>query len=300
MQRSTLDWPDAMEYKDAVEAMRQTQVAFDIEPAVERFAPEVRFHPNETHFPSSVEWYLERIQLRFDRRFRRDVPVGIIGSTGLGDLAHQQCHGVNSAGTEQTPFFMDIPHDGSERDVEAGNTDSANVYVHVRPALSVDSMSDIQYWFFYPLNGWDDRHHRHDGDWEHITVRVTNTPTPEPSAIYFSAHGPGMGSWIPFADAVMSSEEHSIVYSALASHASYASPGAYKRGALRPVDHTDDGGQTWDTTNRTKLVALNGKPLVNHDWLTYSGRWGQSGAWYLPWITHGPLGPAFQASWYRE
>ena len=306
-QLDTLDWPgaaaqkDPVEYKDAVVAMAQSRLAFDAETAIDRFAPVLHFHPNETHFPSSIEWYLERIQLWFDRRFKRDIPVGITGSTSLSTLAHQKCHDIGSAGSEQTPFFMEITHDGDERLVESGDTDSANVYVHVRPALSADSMSDIQYWFFYPLNGWDDRHHRHDGDWEHITVRVTNTPTPEPTAIYFSAHGPGMGSGVTDGLSSMSSaEHHPVVYSALASHASYASPGTYKRGGLRPVDHTADGGQTWDTTNRTKLVALSGQPLVNHDWITYSGRWGESGAWYLPWITHGPVGPAFQASWYQE
>ncbi|NQW17554.1 MAG: Vps62-related protein [Chloroflexi bacterium] len=300
IQPDTLDWAGADGYQDAVTAMRSIQPAFDIRETIDRFAPELRFHPKESHFPSSVDWYMERIQLRFDRRFRRDVPVGVIGSTSLEMLAHQKCHGASSSGIGQEPLFMEIPRDGSERTVEAGEVESARIYVHVRSSIDAPDMFDIQYWFFYPRNGWDDRHHKHDGDWEHITVRVANTEAAESSAIYYAAHSPGHGRWVPFDEVPISTAELPIVYSARGSHASYTNAAAFKRGGLRPIDHTGEGGRVWNTLGHTEFVAINCQPLVNHDWLTYLGRWGESGKWYLPWPTYGPIGPAFQKSWYTE
>jgi hypothetical protein len=37
-----------------------------------RFAPVVHFHTDEEYFPSSVEWYLRRVQMRYAIRGRRD------------------------------------------------------------------------------------------------------------------------------------------------------------------------------------------------------------------------------------
>ena len=50
-----------------------------------------------------------------------------------------------------------------------GSSFSPTTYVH----FFVDAISPvIQYWFFYPYNDWVNNH---EGDWEHINLRITST-----------------------------------------------------------------------------------------------------------------------------
>lgn len=276
----------------------------DLDRALTRFAPEVRLHPDDQHRPSSVEWYLERTSLRRWRGpFRKGENVfadGRISAERLGVVA-----GVEDE--DPAGLFLTISDDAARYGFQptAGNL-AAPCYVNARSAPDDPSAFDLQYWFFYPFNGRDGRHIAHEGDWEHITVRVSNTASPELMAAYVSAHGLNNGDWaIPGRGGLQVTETgNPIVYSSLGSHASYTSPGAHKQGWPKSADQTADGGPVWVTSRELVLVEVNGQSLDGdkdtHPWLRYRGRWGAIRKYAWPFSATGPVGPSHQQSWIAE
>lgn len=228
---------------------------------VEQFAPEVRLHPEERYFPSSVSWYLQRTSLR-------DAPA--VGAS-----------------------FLHIPDDANRQHVRAGDLDNARTYVHARPR-GEDGL-DIQYWFFFPYNGpliGGPAGGAHEGDWEHITVRL-DASWRRIQKVFFAAHD-AEGRWHEPKDLQFSHETHPVVYSARYGHASYPTAGLQSRGML-PADRTADGGAIWQTWLSFKIIA--GPDGLRSDlaWLDFAGRWGRPGTFFS-----GPHGPSFQAYWMSE
>lgn len=149
--------------------------AFDVIAALPKFAPEVRLHPDDPHRPSSVEWYLERTRVkRWRGLLRRDeelLPVGRVTSGKLGS------YGSGERGW--TALYLDIPRGPNQQNTRHGFRPnrgrlSAPCYVNARSAPDDHAAFDLRYWFFYPFNGREGRHITHEGDWEHVTVRVSN------------------------------------------------------------------------------------------------------------------------------
>ena len=308
------EWSGADAFRGEFEAMQGAQPAFDIAEVMARFAPEVHLHPDDSYRPASIDWYLDRTRLRLHRRLRRDLHALERGEVTRETLPLPSVAGQNAGGPARSGFFLQIPNDGAEVDVRGGALSSAECYVHVRPVLSDDAFFDIQYWFFYAYNGAADRHIAHEGDWEHVTVRVTNDAQPAVNRIYFGAHSSGDGGWRSASGVASkvagngdlsggfdwSSGGRPMVFSANGSHASYPSPGDNHRRWPKAVDRTRRGGQVWDTSKSLRLVAVSARPADGNEWLTYSGRWGEIGLWWWKWAGHGPFGPAYQRSWYVE
>ncbi|MCR9191351.1 MAG: Vps62-related protein [Gammaproteobacteria bacterium] len=124
----------------------------------------------------------------------------------------------------------------------ASDLNQAPYYVRVKaysvpdkPGVSVGFV-DLQYWSFYGLSGsqlfrvggkiientnfvWNN-FARHEGDWEHVTVRV-NDSFDKILGVYFSGHGGG--HWVAPSN-MHYHEEHPVVYSACHSHAANERP----------------------------------------------------------------------------
>jgi hypothetical protein len=286
--------------------------AFDLDAALPRFAPEVRLHPDDPHRPSSVEWYLERTRLRRWRGLlRRDeelLPVGRVTSGKLGDYHNGQRDG--------TDLYLDIPRGPDQHNTRRGFRPndgqlSAPCYVNARSAPDNSAAFDLQYWFFYPFNGREGRRITHEGDWEHVTVRVTNDSEPRLIAVYISAHGQNNGGWAFPDNGVevgpilqFASGGNPIVYSALGSHASYSSAGVYKQSWPKAGDRTSDRGPIWNTADDLVLVEINGQPPIASEdayaWLRFPGRWGAIRRLAWPLAATGPFGPSHQRSWNAE
>ncbi|MCX6833795.1 MAG: Vps62-related protein, partial [candidate division Zixibacteria bacterium] len=82
-----------------------------------RFAPLVRFHPDEAFFPSSVEWYLGRVALlhvsspMHAKRPATITPVLAKGQVDSVTLVSQQVGDDHSGGLSKGTFYLDIPND---------------------------------------------------------------------------------------------------------------------------------------------------------------------------------------------
>lgn len=290
---------------------------FDLNAAVTRFAPEVRLHPDDPHRPASVRWYLQRTRLRRWRGlFRPDDDILPVGGVTPDSLAAVTSEEEGRAHNSDDCLYLNIPRGPRERETRHGFRPAAGVieapcYVNARAVPDDPESFDIQYWFFYAFNGRDGWHITHEGDWEHVTVRVSNVSEPILLSTYLSAHGLDSGGWAapaPGPDAGaglrVTPSGRPIVYSALGSHASYTNPGEHGRGRIKSSDRTADGGPTWHTADDLVLVELNGQRPAgdadDHRWLDFPGRWGAIRKLAWPFAASGPPGPSHQPSWRAE
>ncbi|KAK7294547.1 hypothetical protein RJT34_17436 [Clitoria ternatea] len=97
-----------------------------------------------------------------------------------------------------------MPTDATSKErVKKGNLQSAKTNVHVKPMLR-GTFTDIAIWVFYPFNGAVRAKvefltlnlgsiGEHVGDWEHVTLRVSNFDG-ELWQVYFSEHSKGSNS----------------------------------------------------------------------------------------------------------
>jgi len=281
---------------------------------ISRFAPVVKLYPDDEYRPASVEWYLARVRMRYDHAGCEDCQILDLGSVNLTTLlaqAHEEktavlCthngnyHYSRSGAPDEshrTDFFLQIPNNADEETTRRGSLAAAKCYAHARkaPIIHHPSFIDVQYWFFYPYNGPIDSTDlfAHEGDWEHITVRVDEDGQTI-HRIYFAAHD-NEGRWYDQGSpgtGYSLSGTHPVVYSARHSHASYPWAGKWARVGL-PDDHTAEG-PVWDTLNSVLNLGEGDLPKTGREWVQYTGHWGEIGG---VGFTTGPYGPAFQGSW---
>ena len=182
--------------------------------------------------PANVDWYLARTVLRFHHNNCDDDQVlglGAVNQNSLIAQSHRTKQGFWS-GCDHTStvissksgpynsdqhFFLQASNDLTHN----GSSDPAQWKVYGHAYKNSIGGINLQYWFFYPYNdntSWAN----HEGDWESIIVRLTNTDLV--SGIYFCAHGDcstfRTASNISWIDSI-----HPLVWVADGSHASYPS-----------------------------------------------------------------------------
>ncbi|GES64458.1 vacuolar protein sorting protein 62 [Aspergillus terreus] len=172
---------------------------------------------------------------------------------------------------------------------------------------------DAFWFYFYSFNlgnvVLNVRFGNHIGDWEHCLVRFHHG---KPKALFFSAHSGGEAYSY---DAVEKIGKRPVIYSAMGTHAMYATPGVHDYilpwGLLH--DQTDRGplwdpllnthSYTYDYDNDT-LRASTASPDSPTEWFYFKGHWGDK---FYPLGDHrqyrfagqyhyvnGPLGPRFK------
>jgi hypothetical protein len=219
-------------------------------------------------------------------------------------------------------FFLLI--DGRrEAETRRGDLASARIYAHVRQAPpDHPGTFDLSYWFFYPYNGqlcsdWSgiecaDRsiHGRHEGDWEHVTIRVelpARSRAPRMHSMYFANHEEG--EWLYPEEVEKAPAGHPIVYVAWHSHASYSHAGEHHRSAYGvdlPPDRTAASSLALDTRGRVVPVGSRGALAPGAEFLAFSGRWGSEAfAWLDPveWANikaESPRGPVHKGNFLAE
>ncbi|GAB2298564.1 hypothetical protein Dimus_032632 [Dionaea muscipula] len=193
---------------------------------IHHYGPTVYFHPSEMYLPSSVAWFFESGALLF----KAGDPVG--------EAIHITGSNLPSGGGNDGKFWIDLPNNDQGETIKRGNLESAQLYVHVKPALG-GTFTDLATWVFCPFNGPATlkigpvnyplkRVGEHVGDWEHFTLRISNF-TGELGSIYFSQHS--YGQWVNACDLEYIQGNRAIIYSSKSGHASYPHPGTYIQGS---------------------------------------------------------------------
>ncbi|KAI4350075.1 hypothetical protein L6164_010598 [Bauhinia variegata] len=244
---------------------------------IQHYGPTVFFHPDEIYLPSSVQWFFKNGALLFEEDREKGKAIDYWGS-------NLPCGGENDSA-----FWIDLPSDDDARNnLKKGNIESAELYVHVKPALG-GTFTDIAMWVFCPFNGpatikvgWMsiamNKIGEHVGDWEHFTLRVSNF-TGELWSVFFSQHSGG--EWVDSFNLEFIQGNKPIVYSSKNGHASFPHPGTYLQGSSKlGIGVRNDAAKSQhfvDSSVKYQIVAaeyLGDGTITEPSWLQYMREWG--------------------------
>lgn len=246
-----------------------------IQALMAEYSPVIYFHPDEEFFPSSVNWFFQNGALLYTRG-QESNPVAI---TPTGSNLPQ-------GGTSDGAYWIDLPSDNAAKDrVKQGNLQDASVYIHVKPMLGA-TFTDLAVWVFYPFNGAAKakvefltiklgKIGEHVGDWEHVTLRISNF-NGELKSVYFSEHSGG--TWMSASGLEFQNGNKPVVYSSWHGHAAYPKAGDFLQGSKSIGIRNDTGkGQFFmDAGANFSVVSADylGSTIVEPPWLNYAREWG--------------------------
>jgi hypothetical protein len=260
---------------------------------LQRYAPVVLLHPDEPALPASAGWILARAQLQ-------EAPGSsprVMTASALGALAVLFRPGSTGADTRRARLRMPA-------EMRGGSADPSDWTVYGHAYRARDGGILLQYWFLYAFNDafWA---FDHDGDWEHVTVKLDGAGRPE-GAFYSRHEDSAPGPWFGWAE--LSREgDHPVVLSGRGTHASYPSPdeAPFWERTCNTADPRDAAARgctvwrTWTSGERgVENVGERGAP--RSPFLAWPGRWGTTGAFGLDTRHAAPPGPAFQHGWCSE
>lgn len=209
-------------------------------------------------------------------------------------------------------YHTELKRDGdvAARRIRGGRSDAPAVLIVIDKGHGV---VDAFWFFFYSFNlgnaVFNIRFGNHVGDWEHSAVRFHHG---KPKAVFFSEHN--FGSAYSY-DAVEKMGKRPVIYSAVGSHAMYATPGSHPYVLPWGILHDQtDRGPLWDPAlnshtytydfKNDKLRASNFTPQAPTEWFHFAGHWGDkfyplgdkrqyrfAGQYHY---VNGPLGPKFK------
>ncbi|KAL3523378.1 hypothetical protein ACH5RR_016212 [Cinchona calisaya] len=244
---------------------------------IKQYGPTVYFHPDEEYLPSSVSWFFKNGALLYKHGKDEGIAIDSTGSNLPG------------GGENDGKFWLDLALDNNDRNyLMCGNIESAELYVHVKPALG-GSFTDIAMWIFCPFNGPAtikaplmnialNKVGQHVGDWEHFTLRISNF-TGELWSVYFSEHSGG--EWIDACEIEFIQDNKPIVYSSKHGHASYPHAGCYIQGSSKlGIGLRNDCAKSKyfiDSSINYQIMAaeyLKEGVMTEPHWLQYMREWG--------------------------
>ncbi|KAM6580833.1 hypothetical protein CsatA_004607 [Cannabis sativa] len=243
------------------------------------YAPLIYFHPDEKFLPSSVNWYFDNGALLYQKgEDQSSKPVGI--------KVEQDGSNLPQGGANDGSFWLDLPVDNDAKEkVKKGDLSSAQVYLHAKPILG-STFTDIGIWLFFPFNGPArakvgpldiplGKIGEHIGDWEHLTLRVSNF-NGELWLLYLSQHS--KGQWVEASELEFGSGNKPVAYASLNGHALYRKPGTVMQGGGEVGIRNDTAKSKFvmDTEKGFSIVAGQylGSAIVEPPWLNYLRKWG--------------------------
>ncbi|KAJ4837535.1 hypothetical protein Tsubulata_045656 [Turnera subulata] len=244
---------------------------------IKHYGPTVFFHPDEEFLPSSVQWFFKNGALLYQDGKQKGEPIDYRGSN------------LPSGGENDGEYWMDLPIDDEAKTyVMKGNMESAELYVHVKPALG-GTFTDIAMWIFCPFNGPATlkvgimtipmtKIGQHVCDWEHYTLRISNF-NGELWQVFFSEHSGGR--WVDASELEFIEGSRPVVYSSKHGHASFPHPGMYLQGSSKlGIGVRNDVARSKyyvDSSTKYQLIAAEylGEGAVTEPcWLLYMREWG--------------------------
>ncbi|KAK9153335.1 hypothetical protein Sjap_000815 [Stephania japonica] len=256
---------------------RYGDMTSQIEALVEVYAPFAYFHPDEQYLPSSVGWFFGNGALLYKKGDESNpIPIDPTGSN------------LPQGGPNDGTYWLDLPIDNAGKEkVKKGDLSSAEAYFHIKPMLGA-TFTDLAVWFFYPFNGPArakvefvniplGRIGEHVGDWEHVTLRVSNF-TGELWRVYFAEHSGG--TWVNASEVEFQGGNKAVAYSSLHGHASYAKPGLVLQGnpklGIGIRNDTAKSKLVLDAGSRFSIVSADylGSAVSVPPWINFYNNWG--------------------------
>ncbi|MCP4546300.1 MAG: hypothetical protein GY835_07530 [bacterium] len=284
--------------------------------AVKTYAPLLLYHSDEKHFPGAPEQFRQNARFRQsnfsgrrDRGWNRtqgrwennnksgsdyrgaewDVirdQIDLLtrerrpeGPTRDGDVTRpRDDRNLWSAEDKTRGFFLELKSGFGKAGSGCNPSDPVPVF-HDIDKFSINGRRYVAvlYWFFYIQNWFVI--YTHEGDWEHITLYFREEDFEagdEPIWIYFASHN--SGHYFRWTDKRLRFEEdsHPSVYVSRFGHPS--TPTVLRKRRQEYIYRI----RTWDREIPS---------ILDFDWATYCGAWGEVGEKAM---TTGPLGPLFK------
>ncbi|KAK7853960.1 hypothetical protein CFP56_034175 [Quercus suber] len=189
-------------------------------------------------------------------------------------------------GSNDGAYWLDLPVDeGAKEGVKKGDLGNSQVYVHIKPMLGA-TFTDMAIWVFYPFNGPAKakvemvnvplgKIGEHVGDWEHVTLRVSNF-NGELQRVYFSEHSGG--TWVDAPELEFQNGNKPMAYASLNGHAFYSKPGLVLQGSkgIGIRNDSEKSNLVMDTGLNYSVVSADylGSAVVEPPWLNYCREWG--------------------------
>ncbi|XP_076886699.1 hypothetical protein At1g04090-like [Bidens hawaiensis] len=246
-----------------------------IDALIQEYSPRFYFHPKETYLPASTKWYFTNgVLLYHTGEESNPTPVEPTGAN------------LPQGGSNDGTYWLDLPVDETERErVKKGDLQSCEAYLHVKPMLGA-TFTDLAIWVFYPFNGPSTakvglvditlgRIGEHIGDWEHVTLRVSNF-NGLLYRVYFAQHSGG--TWVDttsleFLDAT----NNFAAYPSLNGHATYPAPGLVLQGN-EVVGLRNDTAKSENFFNVRERYSVMAAEYINDvtelPWVNYIRKWG--------------------------
>ncbi|KAL6856162.1 hypothetical protein ACP4OV_018964 [Aristida adscensionis] len=252
------------------------------------YAPQVFLHPDDPYLPSSVTWFFENGAVLCQKGGQKPpAPVAADGSN------------LPQGGGNDGGYWLDLPADGGERErVKKGDLAGAKAYVQAKPMLG-GTATDLAVWLFYPFNGAArakvgpvtiplGQIGEHVGDWEHLTLRVSNF-SGELLRVYFSQHS--AGAWVEASQLEYDLDgggggggsNRPVAYASRHGHAFYPKAGLVlqgdaklgvgirndcARGSVLDTGAAGGGGRRWEVVSAEYLG------VAEPAWLGFERGWG--------------------------
>lgn len=262
-----------------------------------RHAPILVLHPDEAFGPVRVDGFLADADLQRRSAAGWETVAGPLPAGGVGfRLDHRPCRAAE--GIAAVPCYARAQASRGSAPVTYG------------AAFRTRTRIVLQYWLWYPFNGYSptvpagDVWQVHEGDWESVSVLVD--PIGTPLEVALSRHCSGARrAW----RRAPRRGTRPLVHVALGSHANYFGPGTHPHDpscwprelrdvvrALRLVDHAATGREV-----RPRLVRV---ASLRPAWMRFAGTWGEDGYVHFPNndafpYAGSPRGPALHAQWRR-
>ncbi|WOK97144.1 hypothetical protein Cni_G05852 [Canna indica] len=241
------------------------------------YSPWIYFHPDEEYLPSSVSWFFDNGALLYQKGNQIPTPIDSNG----GNLPQ--------GGSNDGEYWIDLAaEDGQKEKLKKGDISVTKLYLHIKPMLGA-TFTDVAIWLFYPFNGPArakvsfvnlklGKIGQHVGDWEHVTLRISNF-TGELWKVYFAEHSGG--TWVDASQLEFQEGNNKPVgYASLHGHAMYAKPGMVLQGNTKlgiGIRNDTATGQGIDSGKSFEVVAaeyLGAAAGTEPPWLNYMREWG--------------------------
>ncbi|KAI4323321.1 hypothetical protein L6164_022936 [Bauhinia variegata] len=246
-----------------------------IEAIINAYSPVMYLHPDEQYLPSSVNWYFSNGALLYKKgEESKPVPIQPNGTNLPQD--------ANNDGA----YWLDLPADEANKErVKKGDLQISQTYIHVKPMFG-GTFTDLAMWVFYPFNGPAKakveffnvplgKIGEHVGDWEHLTLRVSNF-NGKLWRVYFSEHSGG--TWEDASELEFQSGNKPVAYSSLNGHALYPKAGLHLQGlgGIGIRNDTDKSKLVMDLGRDFEVVSADylGSEIIEPPWLNYFREWG--------------------------
>ena len=252
-------------------------------PLIKKYAPLVRLAKGEAFRASSVDFFLQHVDLKgADPTVSPLTVYNLPTCSGSCYLTTKESLG-GSAGTKPTVLKGQAPADSP-------------TYAMISKEGKTGDFS-VKYWFFFPYNrgkrvcvglyqdwlggctGGYSTFGNHVGDWEHVKVTFRNS---KPTSIYLSIHdfGKTFTSDGTTFNGLSMIDSHPVVYAADGSHGIWPNTGThtYKNIYIDTLSDSTSAGTKWETWKNLKIVynKAKGQFTGEFSFFNFKGDWGNS------------------------